>query len=143
MKKLIALLAAGAFLFAGVSHVHAQEAADAGEEDVEVAVDVDVRVVAGSVVNPGDVDPMDLNFEFSGAGESLQAEITVPGAEGMRIVMNELLITDTRFTFSFQAPGNSSYIECDLERMQDDSFYGDCFDDEGTVVPMTIGAFEE
>lgn len=135
MKKLLAALALGAFLLQGASHLHAQ---DTAEEPAG-----DLRIVEGSVLNPGDVDPMALNFEFSGTGESLNGEITVPGVEGMRVAMNELLLTESRFTFSFQAPGDSSYIECDLERRDDDSFDGECFDDQGTVVPMTIGAFEE
>lgn len=57
--------------------------------------------------------------------------------------MNDLLFTEDRFTFSFVAPGDGPVIECALDRLDEGGFEGECFDDEGTVVPMKIGAFEE
>ncbi len=139
-RSTFAVLTMGAFLMAAPG-LHAQEAG-AEAEAPAVEAPADLQVIAGSILNPGSVDPMPLNFEFTGSGDDLEGAITVPAVEDMRIVMNELMLTDSRFTFSFQAPGNSNYIECDLERQDDDSFSGECFDDTGTVVPMEIGAFE-
>lgn len=136
-RTTFALLAAGALVAASATHLHAQEV------DADADTPSDVRVVEGSITNPGSVDPMPLNFEFSGSGDGLAAAITVPAVADMRIVMNELMLTDSRFTFSFAAPGDETLIECDLERQDDDSFEGECFDDEGTIVPIVIGAFEE
>jgi hypothetical protein len=140
-RSTLAVLTIGAFLMAATG-LHAQEAA-AEAEAPAAATPADLQVVAGSVLNPGTVDPMPLNFEFTGSGDDLEGAITVPAVEDMRIVMNDLMLTDSRFTFSFNAPGNEELIECDLERQDDDSFAGECFDDAGTVVPMEIGAFEE
>lgn len=142
-RSTFALFAAGMFVFAGASDLRAQDG-DAGTAD-EAATETpsDVQIVEATILNPGAMEPMDLNVEFSGSGDELAAAITLPGME-MRIELTDLLITDDAFSFSFTAPGEDLVIDCSLFRLGDESFRGDCFaGDDGTSAEMTIGAFEE
>ena len=127
----MAVLAAG-LLLGATSSLAAQDGTDAPE----------VRVIPGTFTNENNIDPMDLNFEFSGSGETLEAAITIPGVESLRIEMNDLLLTDELFNFSFVEPSGTEVIECSLERLSDDSFRGECFGSEGSG-EMTIDPFEE
>jgi len=137
-------------VFAGASDLRAQdgddetvaEAAAESASDAVAEVASDVQVVDASILNPGAMEPMDLNVEFSGSGDELAAAITVPGME-MRIELNEMLFTDDTFSFSFIAPGEDLVIECSLFELGDESFRGECFaGDDGTTAEMTIEAFE-
>ncbi|MEE8486971.1 MAG: hypothetical protein V3S56_02290, partial [Gemmatimonadota bacterium] len=75
--SILALLAAGMFLFAGTSELRAQDAtADtAADATAEAAADAteeapsDVQLVEASILNPGAFEPMELNVEFSGSGD--------------------------------------------------------------------------
>ncbi len=148
-----ALLAAGMFVLAGSSDLRAQdEAADAdadaaAEATAEAAAEAtadtpsDVQFVDATLLNPGAFEPMALNIEFSGSGDEWAAAITVPGLE-MRIELLDLLLSEDKFSFSMVPPGGDE-IECTLYQLSDDSFRGDCFDDGGTGVEMTIDAFEQ
>ena len=136
-QSIFSLLAAGMFVFAGTSDLRAQDA------DTEAAADApsDVQVVEAMIMNAGAVEPTMLNVEFSGSGDSLTAALTVPDMEGFRMEMNSLRVTDKGFVFSFLEPGGTS-IDCDLMRLEDDSFRGEC-DAGGVPIEMTIEAFEE
>ena len=133
-----ALLAAGMFLVAGTSDLRAQDA----DTEAEVETPTDVQVVEATIFSPGSAEPTVLNAEFSGAGESMTAALTVPEMEGFRMEMDNLQINENAFTFSFLEPGGTS-IDCDLMRLEDDSFRGECGTGGGPPVEMTIGAFEE
>ncbi len=151
--SILALLAAGMFLFAGTSELRAQDAtadadadaaADATEEaaaDATEEVPSDVQVVEASIINPGAFEPMALNVEFSGSGDDLAATITIPGME-MRIALDDLLLTDDLFSFSLVNPGGQA-IECSLYQLDDESYRGECMDGGGEGAEMTIGAFEK
>ncbi len=156
-----ALLAAAMFVLAGTSDLRAQdEAADASEDvtadataeaaadaTMEAAADAtadiasDVQVVDATFQNPGSFEPMALAIEFSGSGDEWAAALTVPGME-MRIELLDLLLTEDEFTFSLVPPGDD-LIECALYQLDDDSFRGECVDDEGMSGEMTIDAFEK
>ncbi len=146
--SILALLAAGMFLFAGTSELRAQDAtadtaADATAEAAAAATEEapsDVQLVEASILNPGAFEPMELNVEFSGSGDNLAAAITIPGME-MRIGLDDMLLTDDLFSFSFVNPGGQA-VECSLFRLDDNSFRGECLAD-GEVAEMTIGAFEK
>ncbi len=143
-RSTFALLAAGMFVFAGTSNLHAQEAAadpvvDATEQaDSEAATDV--QVVEATILNPGAFEPMELNVEFSGSGDDLAAAIMIPGME-MRFELTDLLLVDDEFSFLFVSPGGQE-VECTLYELDDTSFRGECLAD-GEVAEMTIGAFEK
>ena len=118
----LAILFAAAF---GASEVVAQEAASGGGETPS-----ERRVVDGTVLNPGATEPMDIQFEFTGSGEDLQAAILVPGAS-LRVDLLEPLFLEKQFTFAFHEPGGTDRIECALFRANDDSFKGDCLEEGG------------
>ena len=156
-QSIFALLAAGMFVFAGTSDLRAQDApADASAEaaadaTADAAADAtadatadapsDVQVVDATILNPGAFEPMALNVEFSGFGDSMTAALTVPDMEGFRMEMNDLRFSDKGLTFTFLEPGGTT-IDCDLMRLEDDSFRGEC-DAGGVPIEMTIEAFEE
>jgi hypothetical protein len=132
------------FVLAGTSDLRAQdEAADAtAEAAADATADVlsGVQVVDATFLNPGSFEPMALAIEFSGSGDEWAAALTVPGME-MRIELLDLLLTEDEFSFSL-VPSGDDLIECKLYQLDDDSFRGECVDDEGTPGEMTIGAFE-
>lgn len=132
------LLAAGMFAFTGTSELRAQDV------DTEAAEDTpsDVQVVDASIFSADGMETTALNVEFSGSGDSMTAALTVPDMEGFRMEMNDLHISAQGFTFSFLEPGGTS-IDCDLIRLEDDSFRGECGTGGGPPVEMTIEAFEE
>jgi len=138
-RSTIALLAAGMFVFAGTSDLRAQDA------DVEAAADEDtssdIQLVEAMIFNPGAATPTILNVEFSGSGDALTAALTVPDVEGFRMEMTDLKLSDDAFTFLFLEPGGTT-IDCELMRLDDDSFRGEC-DAGGVPIEMTIEAFEE
>lgn len=108
----------------GASELAAQEAASAGETSSES------HIVDGTVLNPGATEPMDIQFEFTGAGDDLAAAILVPGAN-LRVELLEPRFLAKKFTFAFVEPGGTTRIECDLFRKRDDSFQGDCMEEGG------------
>lgn len=124
-------------VLAGTSELRAQDA------DTEAAEDTssNVRVVDASMLSADGMEPTALYAEFSGSGDALTAALTVPDMEGFRMEMTDLHISEQGFTFSFLEPGGTS-IDCDLIRLGDDSFRGEC-DAGGIPVEMTIEAFEE
>ncbi len=148
-----ALLAAAMFVLAGTSDLRAQDeaaeatadvTADASAEaaaDATADVTADVQVVDATILNPDAFEPMALAIEFSGSGDEWAAALTVPGME-MRIELLDLLLTEDEFTFSLVPPGDD-LIECALYQLDDDSFRGECVDDDGTSGEMTIEAFEK
>lgn len=147
--SMLILLAAGMFAFTGTSDLSAQEVAvdttaDADAETATEAIDdtpSDVQVVDASIVNPGAVEPMALNVEFSGSADEWAGALTIPGME-MRIDLDDMLLTDDLFSFSLVNSGGQE-IECSLFRLDDDSFRGECTDGGGEGAEMTIGAFEK
>jgi len=138
-RSTFALLAAGMFVFAGTSDLRAQDA------DVEAAASEDapsdVQNVEAMIMNPGAAEPTMLTVEFSGSGDALTAALTVPDVEGFRMEMTDLKLSDDAFTFLFLEPGGTT-IDCELMRLDDDSFRGEC-DAGGVPIEMTIEAFEE
>jgi len=138
-RSTIALLAAGMFVFAGTSDLRAQDA------DVEAAADEDtssdIQLVEAMIMNPGAAEPTMLTVEFGGSGDALTAALTVPDVEGFRMEMTDLKLSDGAFTFLFLEPGGTT-IDCELMRLDDDSFRGEC-DAGGVPIEMTIEAFEE
>ncbi|MDH3428160.1 MAG: hypothetical protein OEM23_06970 [Gemmatimonadota bacterium] len=137
-RSILTVLAVGTFLVAAHG-LHAQEAAPEAAEAAEAASDV--QVVGATFLNPGAMEPMALNAEFTGSGDDLTAALTVPGMD-LRVELNELLITDDTFTFSFLEPGGTLTIECSLYKLDDASFRGECFAGDDTA-EMTIEAFEQ
>ena len=134
-----ALLAAGIFVFAGTSDLRAQDAeveATAGDD-----APANVQIVEAMIMNPGAAEPTMLNVEFSGSGDALTGALTVPDVEGFRMELSDLKLSDGAFTFSFLEPGGTT-IDCELMRLDDDSFRGEC-DAGGVPIEMTIDAFEE
>jgi len=136
-RSTFALLSAGVLIVAGTSDLRAQAA------DTEAATEApsDVRVVEATLLSAGAAEPTILNAEFDGSGESMTAAFTVPDVEGFRMEMNNLRLSDKGFAFFFLEPGGTS-IDCDLLRLEDDSFRGECVAG-GVPIEMTIDAFEE
>lgn len=117
-----------AVLFAaalGASELTAQEAASGEEETPSES-----HVVDGTVMPPGATEPMEMHFEFKGSGDDLQATIHVPGAN-VRVELLEPLFNENAFTFAFHEPDGTNRIECVLFREGDDSFKGDCMEEDG------------
>jgi len=92
-------------------------------------------------MNPGAAEPTMLTVEFGGSGDALTAALTVPDVEGFRMEMTDLKLSDGAFTFLFLEPGGTT-IDCELMRLDDDSFRGEC-DAGGVPIEMTIEALEE
>ena len=136
-RSTFALLAAGMLVVGGTSDLRAQDA----DTETEVETPTDVQVVEATIFSPGSAEPTVLNAEFSGAGESMTAALTVPEMEGFRMEMTSLRISDKAFNFSFLEPGGTS-IDCELTRLEDDSYRGEC-DAGGVPLEMTIEAFDE
>lgn len=141
IRSTFALLAAGMLVLAGSPDLLAQDAG--AEETADAAADApsDVRVVDASILGADGMGLTALHVEFSGSGDSMTAALTVPDMEGFRMQMNDLHVSEQGFTFSFLEPGGTS-IDCDLMRLEDDSFRGEC-GTGGVPVEMTIEAFEE
>ena len=141
-RSTFALLAAGMFVLSTTSDLRAQEA-EAEAPDTAAEAPAEVQVVGATFLNPGALEPMALNAEFTGSGNDLAAALSVPGMD-LRVELNELLITADKFTFSFIEPGGELTVECSLFKLDDGSFRGDCFaGDDGSSAEMTIEAFEE
>lgn len=136
-RSTFALLSAGVLIVAGTSDLRAQDA------DTEPATETpsEVQIVEATILSPGAAEPSILNTEITGSGESMTAAFTVPDVEGFRMEMNNLRLNDKGFAFSFLEPGGTS-IDCDLMRLEDDSFRGEC-EAGGVPIEMTIDAFEE
>jgi hypothetical protein len=138
-RSTFALLAAGMLVVGGTSDLRAQDA-DAEATPAEDATS-DVQIVEAMIFNPGAATPTILNVEFGGSGDELTAALTVPDVEGFRMEMTDLKLSDGAFTYSFLEPGGTT-IDCDLMRLDDNSFRGEC-DAGGVPIEMTIEAFEE
>ncbi len=138
-RSTFALLAAGMFLLAGTSDLRAQDA------EVEAAASEEapseVQVAEAMIFYDGAATATILNVEFGGSGDALTAALTVPDVEGFRMEMTDLKLSDDAFTFLFLEPGGTT-IDCELMRLEDDSFRGEC-DAGGVPIEMTIEAFEE
>ena len=117
----VAILLVVAF---GSNGLIAQEAEFSAEEPSET------RVVDGTVLNPGATQPIDIQFEFTGSEEDLEAAILVPGMD-LRVELLEPRFREESFTFAFQEPGGGDRIECTLFRNRDGSFDGDCMEEDG------------
>lgn len=117
-----------AILFATV--FGASDLAAQGTASDDAAAPSESHVVDGTVLNPGATEPMDIQFEFTGSGDDLQAAILVPGAN-LRVELLEPRFLEKKFTFAFVEPGGTTRIECDLFRKRDDSFQGDCMEEGG------------
>ena len=138
-RSTFALLAAGMLVVGGTSDLRAQDAeveATAGDEAPS-----NVQIVEAMIMNPGAAEPTMLNVEFSGSGDALTGALTVPDVEGFRMELSDLKLSDDAFAFLFLEPGGTT-IDCELMRLDDDSFRGEC-DAGGVPVEMTIEAFEE
>lgn len=109
----------------GASDIAAQEAASTAAE-----ASPEAHVVAATVLNPGATAPMDINFEFTGSGDDLEAAIVVPGVN-LRVELLEPRFHEKKFTFAFIEPSGTDRIECTLFRDRDDSFSGDCAEQGG------------
>lgn len=117
------VLASGILLLAVASSAQAQEP----------TVDVEARVVGGSIMPPNSIEPMELLFEFTGNGPSLAGAIRIPGVEHLRMEMTDTLVTDEVFSFSFVNPAGTHTAECSLERQSDRSLRGECVAADGAM----------
>lgn len=127
-----------AMLFlAATPSLRAQEAGD----DAAAAPDAaQATVVDATFMNPGAVEPTEVQVEFTGSGGDLGGTILVPGAD-VRIPLTDMKLTDDRLMFTFEDPGGAATIDCSLNRLKDDSFRGQC-EAQGQAAEMTIDAFE-
>ena len=132
-----AVLVAGICALTITPDLHAQEA----EAEAESEAVADVQVVEAMIFRADASDPSVLNVEIGGSGDELTAALTVPSAPGFRMEMDNFSVGENALTFSFLEPGGTT-IGCELMRLEDDSFRGDC-DAGGVPLEMTIGAFEE
>jgi hypothetical protein len=86
----------------------------------------------GKIVTPGNHEPTDLTYEVEYKADSL-AITMVAGQEG-KFTLNEIVVSDTRITFSF-TPGPK--VKCVLNS-KTTGYAGECVDDDGNVVPLTM-----
>ena len=115
-------------------------AQEADAADAAVPDAVQATVVDATFMNPGAVEPTEVQVEFTGSGDDLGGTILVPGTE-LRIPLNDVKVTDDRLMFTFEDPGGAATIDCSLNRLSDDSFRGQC-EAQGQTAEMTIDAFE-
>ena len=134
----LALVPAALLWFAAAPALQAQEADAADAAAVPDAVQA--TVVDATFMNPGAVEPTEVQVEFTGSGDDLGGTILVPGAD-MRIPLDDMKVTDDRLMFTFEDPGGAATIDCSLNRLSDDSFRGQC-EAQGQTAEMTIDAFE-
>lgn len=128
-----ALLLAGMCVLAVTPNLGAQEA--------EAEVEAEVQVVETMIFRADGSEPSVLNTEIAGSGDEMTAALTVPSAPGFRMEMDNFSVGEDGLTFSFLEPGGTT-IGCELMRLEDDSFRGDC-DAAGVPLEMSIEAFEE
>ena len=128
-----ALLAAGVCLLAASPDAFAQEA--------EAEAEAEVQVVEAMIFRADGSEPSVLAVEIGGSGDEMTAALTVPSAPGFRMEMDNFSVGEGGLTFSFLEPGGTT-IGCELMRLEDDSFRGDC-DAAGVPLEMSIEAFEE
>jgi hypothetical protein len=86
----------------------------------------------GTVTPPNEPGPMNITYEVSYKADTLG--ITLMAGDHGTFVLNEVAVTDTKISFSFM-PGPK--VVCALT-LKDASYAGDCTDDDGNVVPMTM-----
>lgn len=130
----ITLLVAGIFALAAMpSDLRAQEA--------DAEAEADVQVVEAMIFRSDGSEPSVLAVEIAGSGDEMTAALTVPSAPGFRMEMDNFSVGEGGLTFSFLEPGGTT-IGCELTRLEDDSFRGDC-DAAGVPLEMSIEAFEE
>jgi hypothetical protein len=130
----LAMLAVTAVALAAMpSSLRAQEA-DAEDE-------ADVQIVEAMIFRSDGSEPSVLAAEIAGSGDEMTAALTVPSAPGFRMEMDNFSVGEGGMTFSFLEPGGTT-IGCELIRLEDDSFRGDC-DAAGVPLEMSIEAFEE
>lgn len=94
-----------------------------------------VKLVAGTwtgTVIPPD-GATDVTYEVSYSGDTLNI-VLVAGQHG-RFPLHELAVTATKISFSF-TPGPR--VVCALTADDKGAYSGDCTDDGGLVVPMTM-----
>jgi len=134
MRHSASIVAAGILALAAMpSSLHAQEAAAEAEADVQV--------VEAMIFRADGSEPSVLAAEIVGSGDEMTAALTVPSAPGFRMEMDNFSVGEGGMTFSFIEPGGTT-IGCELIRLEDDSFRGDC-DAAGVPLEMSIEAFEE
>lgn len=136
------ILSAALLLLAAAPSLRAQEA-DAGGAEAAApdAAPYAARttVVDATFMNPGAVEPTEVQVEFTGSDVDLGGAIVVPAAD-LRIPLSDMLLTADRLTFDFVEPGGST-VDCSLNRLKDGSFRGQC-EAGGQASEMTIEAFE-
>lgn len=137
--RFLTTLSAALLLFAAVPSLRAQEA-DTGSDEAAAPDAVQATVVDATFMNPGALEPTEVQVEFTGAGDNLGGTILVPGTD-LRIELHEMMLTDDRLNFTFDDPGGAATIDCSLNRLKDDSFRGQC-EAGGQAAEMTIDAFE-
>lgn len=125
-------------LLAAAPALQAQEAGT-GSPDAAAPDAVQATVVDATFLSPGQVQPTEVQVEFTGSGDDLGGAIVVPAAD-LRIPLSDMLLTEDRLTFDFVEPGGST-VDCTLNRLGDDSFRGQCLAG-GQTTEMTIDAFE-
>jgi hypothetical protein len=86
----------------------------------------------GTVTPPNEPQPMNITYEVSYKADTLA--ITLVAGDHGSFPLNELEVTDTKISFSF-TPGPK--VVCALAA-KDGGYAGDCTDDGGNVVPMTM-----
>lgn len=85
----------------------------------------------GTVIPPDGA--MDVTYEVAYSGDTLNV-VLVAGQHG-KFALQELAVTATKISFSF-TPGPR--VVCALTVNEKGAYSGDCTDDGGLVVPMTM-----
>jgi len=116
------------------------QAQDAGGDDGAAPDAVQATIVDATFMSPDQMQPTEVQVEFTGSGDDLGGTILVPGAD-LRIELLEMMLSDDRLTFTFEDPGGAATIDCSLNHLKDHSFRGPC-EAGGQTVEMTIDAFE-
>ena len=88
----------------------------------------------GTIVTPGNQDPTNLTYEVEYKADTLAIAMVV-GEHGT-FPLNEIEVADTKLKFSF-TPGPK--VLCVLNA-NDTGYAGNCSDEEGNVVPLTMVA---
>jgi hypothetical protein len=91
-----------------------------------------VGIWTGTVTPPNEPVPMGITFDVSYKADTLA--ITLAAGEHGSFVLNDLVVTDAKSSFAF-TPGPK--VVCALA-VKDAGYAGDCTDDGGNVVPMTM-----
>jgi hypothetical protein len=86
----------------------------------------------GTATPPGQ-GPVPITFDVKVAGDTVS--ITVDAGEHGSYKLEDVKVTADKVTFWF-VPGPK--VNCSLAKREDGSFAGNCMDESGEVIPMTM-----